>query len=112
MTTIGSAARGALLALVLSTTAVAQPAPAASPSLAKDMTGAEVGTVVELRGDVALVKTDRHEVELSLASMAPHGDGYVIAMSRAELNAAVDRLPASQAPQSNSVQTAAVDSPR
>jgi hypothetical protein len=77
--------------------AVAEPAMAQAPEIAvgaviKDMAGAEVGTVTAIDGAAVLVKTDRHEVQVPVASMAPHDGAFLIMMSREQLNAAVDQM--------------------
>lgn len=65
----------------------------------KDMAGRDVGLVVAVDQETATVKTDRHEVRLPLRSVAAHKGSVLIAISRDELNAEVDRLAsATQAP--------------
>jgi hypothetical protein len=97
--------RGKLLLCALSFALIApgQPALAQVPEIAvgavvNDMTGREVGTVTAVNGPAVLVKTDRHEVQLPVGSMAPHNGAFLIAMSREQLNAAVDQVLAAAQP--------------
>lgn len=60
--------------------------------------GAAVGTVAAIDGATATVRTDRHEVRLPLSSLTPHEGRLLIAMTREQLNAEVERsLAAAQA---------------
>jgi hypothetical protein len=84
-------------ALALAFIAVAEPSLAQVPEIAvgavvKDMAGAEVGAVTAINGATVLVRTDRHEIQLPASSMAPHDGAFLIMMSRAQLNAAVDQM--------------------
>ena len=65
----------------------------------RDMSGGEVGTVTAVEGQTALVKTDRFEIRIPIASMAPNQGAYLIAMSRAELNTAAAEALAAINPQ-------------
>lgn len=69
-----------------------------SPVLAQMVVGAEikdpqggfVGTVARVDGDTVIVKTDKHEVALGSASFTKVDSGYLMGMTQAELNAAVE----------------------
>ncbi len=66
------------------------------------MSGAAVGTVIGTDASTVLVRTDKHEARLPLASMAPYASGgFVIAMSQAQLNAAVEHALAAAQPSTN-----------
>jgi preprotein translocase subunit YajC len=56
-----------------------------------DPQGGEVGTVTAVQGDNVVLRTDRHSVALPSASFTAHNGGYLFAMTRDELNAAVDQ---------------------
>lgn len=55
-----------------------------------DTTGNPVGTVIALKGDNLVLKTDRHEVQLPVASFTPDKGKLLFAMTRAQLNASTD----------------------
>jgi preprotein translocase subunit YajC len=77
----------------------AQAAPAAQAPKAgvavgakvSDPKGGEVGTVSKLDGQFAILKTDKHEVRLPVTSFTAHNGGLLVAMTRDELNAAVEK---------------------
>lgn len=77
--------------------ALAQGAPNAEAAISAgaavtDPQGGAVGTITRVDGDFLLLRTDRHEVRLPRASFAS-GDGkVVIALTRDQLNAQVDRM--------------------
>ena len=110
--------RGKLLlcALSLAFITAGPPVLAQVPEIAvgavvKDMAGGEVGTVTAVNGTAVLVKTDRHEVQVPVGSMAPLGGAFLITMSREQLNAAVDQvLAAAQPNRAQSVGAGAVES--
>lgn len=56
-----------------------------------DTAGGEVGTITREDGDFVILKTDKHEVRLPKTSFAAADGGFVIAMTRAQLNAEVDK---------------------
>lgn len=56
-----------------------------------DPKGGEVGTITRIDGQFVILKTDRHEARLPISSFTPHQGGFLVAMSRDELNAAIDR---------------------
>ena len=84
--------------------AVGSPASAQVPETAvgstvKDMVGGVVGIITAVDGADVTVRTDRHEARLPASSMAAHEEGFLIAMSRDQLNNAVERaLAATQQP--------------
>jgi|GEM_PF-6206031 len=90
----------------------AEPPSIAVGSLVKDMTGREVGTVAAVSGSDVVVRTDRHEVLLPAGSMAPHAGAYLIAMSRDELNAAVETAAAPAATSGAGASVVAAAGPR
>ena len=72
--------------------AQAAPATAMAPGAQiKDTKGGEVGTVVRADGQFVVLKTDKHEVQLPRASFTPHEGAFLIAMTRDELNAEVEK---------------------
>ena len=56
-----------------------------------DPKGGEVGTVVKVDGQFVILKTDKHEARLPVASFTPHQGAFLVAMTRDELNAAIDK---------------------
>jgi preprotein translocase subunit YajC len=99
--------RNKLILIGLATTAVAfqpaaaQTAPAAAGFTAgakvSDTAGAEVGTITNVDGDYVILKTDKHEVRLPKASFTAHEGGFIMAMTRDQVNAAVEQSLASAA---------------
>ena len=73
--------------------AFAQAAQASIAAGAKvsDTKGGEVGTITKVDGQYVLLKTDKHEARLPVTSFTAHKDGFLIAMTRDELNAAVEQ---------------------
>lgn len=77
----------------------------AAPSLAqvtagaavKDPQGGAVGTVEAVNGDAVVLKTDRHTVQFPASSFTKTDDGFLIGMTQAEVNAAVDQANAQAA---------------
>jgi hypothetical protein len=69
------------------------PAPAASFSVGakvSDTAGGEVGTIARDDGNFVILKTDKHEVRLPKTSFTAHNGGFIMAMTRAEVNAATE----------------------
>ena len=71
-------------------------APAAAGGIApgarvSDPQGGEVGTVTRLDGQFLILKTDKHEARLPVSSFTPHQGGLVMAMTRDQLNAEIDK---------------------
>ena len=60
----------------------------------RDTAGGAVGTVVRVDGDHLVVRTDKHEARLPASSFAPKQGGLVIALTRADINARVERAKA------------------
>lgn len=56
-----------------------------------DPQGGEVGTVTRLDGRFLILKTDKHEARLPVSSFTPHEGGLVMAMTRDQLNAEIDK---------------------
>lgn len=56
-----------------------------------DTSGGAVGTVIAVKEDNLTVKTDRHEAVIGRDSFTPHQGKLLFGMTRAELNAAIDR---------------------
>jgi preprotein translocase subunit YajC len=73
--------------------AVAQNAAATFTAGAKisDTAGGEVGTITSVDGDYVIVKTDKHEVRLPKTSFTAHEGGFLMGMTRDQLNAAVEQ---------------------
>jgi preprotein translocase subunit YajC len=73
----------------------AQPAQAiAAGAQVKDTSGGDVGTVTRVDGQFVVLKTDRHEVRLPVSSFTPHQGHFIMAMTRDQLNAEVDKTKA------------------
>ncbi len=89
------------LAIGLALAAVSIPAAAAvtAGATVKDTAGGVVGTIVKVEGDHLLLKTDRHEVRLPVASFTATADGALFGMTQAQLNAEVDKAAAAAAAQ-------------
>ncbi len=81
--------------------AAAQTAPAAAGFTAgakvADTAGGEVGTITSVDGDFVILKTDKHEVRLPKTSFTAHEGGFIMAMTRDQVNAAVEQSLASAA---------------
>jgi hypothetical protein len=81
--------------------AFAQTAPAAANFAAgakvSDTAGGEVGTITSVDGDYVVLKTDKHEVRLPKTSFTAHNGGFIMAMTQAQVNAAVEQSLASAA---------------
>jgi preprotein translocase subunit YajC len=60
----------------------------------KDTNGGDVGTVTKVDGQFVILKTDRHEVRLPVASFTAHQGHFLMAMTRDQLNAEVDKTKA------------------
>jgi preprotein translocase subunit YajC len=57
----------------------------------KDTNGGDVGTVTKVDGQFVILKTDKHEVRLPVASFTAHQGHFLMAMTRDQLNAEVDK---------------------
>jgi hypothetical protein len=86
----------ALAAAIASAPAAFTPALAATAAEARsgmavvDPDGGTVGTVTAVNTDTLLVKTDRHEVLIPLASFTAHEGKLLFAMTAEQLNAATE----------------------
>ncbi|HEY1604662.1 MAG TPA: preprotein translocase subunit YajC [Allosphingosinicella sp.] len=98
---------------------VAAQAPAGAPAQApaagnamtvgmavKDTQGGDVGTITKVEPGFVTVKTDKHEARLPSSSFSPHNGALLFAMTRDQLNAAIEQQLAAQ--QSNIAPGAAV----
>lgn len=79
----------------------AEPAPAAvtaaTPTVGaevRDTSDGVVGTISAVDGDRVVLRTDRHEIALPAASFTAVENGFIIAMTRDEANAAADEAQA------------------
>lgn len=63
----------------------------AAGTAVSDPQGGAVGTITAVDGEFVTLKTDRHEVRLPSSSFAKGDKGYVMGMTQADLNAAVDK---------------------
>jgi preprotein translocase subunit YajC len=70
---------------------VAQAPTAALGKAVKDTQGGAVGTIVRIDGEFLILKTDKHEVRLPATSFTTVDDGLLIAMTQAQVNAAVEQ---------------------
>ena len=78
-------ARGAVTSLA--------PASVISPGMqVVDVAGNAVGTVQSVRGDELILKTNRHEIRLPIASFTPDKGRLVFGMSQEALNRETDAL--------------------
>ena len=90
--------RSVLPALALGCVALAQPALAQAPAAGaqvRDTGGGEVGTITKVDGQFVILKTDKHEVRLPVSSFTAHEGAFLMAMTRDQLNAEVDKTLAS-----------------
>jgi preprotein translocase subunit YajC len=88
----------AIAAALFTAGAASQPAPAqgaqagiAAGAQVKDTNGGDVGTVTKVDGQFVILKTDKHEVRLPVASFTAHQGHFLMAMTRDQLNAEVDK---------------------
>jgi preprotein translocase subunit YajC len=76
--------------------AAQQPAPGAGAASfaagakVTDTAGGEVGTIQREDGAFVILKTDKHEVRLPKTSFTAHNGGFVMGMTQAQVNAAVE----------------------
>lgn len=56
-----------------------------------DTAGNPVGTIVSVKADTLVLKTDRHEIQLPVASFTPSEGKLLFAMTRAQINAETDK---------------------
>lgn len=78
---------------LMASAAFAQPALAqaiAAGAQVSDTAGGAVGTITAVEGDYVTLKTDKHEVRFPVASFTKVEDGYIMAMTQAQVNAAAD----------------------
>jgi hypothetical protein len=97
-----AAVPAALIASPVPAQPAAQQAPAGAAAVAAgakimDTKGGEVGTVTRIDGQFVVLKTDKHEARLPLTSFTPHQGGLLMAMTRDELNAEIEKTMASAA---------------
>lgn len=59
-----------------------------------DTQNGEVGTITSVDSDFVILKTDKHEVRLPKTSFTAHEGGFIMAMTRAQVNAAVEQTQA------------------
>ena len=84
------------LALAAAGASAQQPAAEAQTGIAAgakvmDPKGGEVGTVTRVDGQFLILKTDKHEARLPVSSFRPHNGALLVAMTRDELNAEIDK---------------------
>ncbi len=60
----------------------------------KDTQGGDVGTVTQVDGQFVILKTDKHEVRLPVSSFTAHQGHFIMAMTRDQLNAEVEKTKA------------------
>lgn len=84
----------------LNVAAVAQTAPAsASSQIGKavvDPKGGPIGTVIGVKGNILVVKTDRLEASLPVTSFTEQGGKLYFGMTRDELNSAIEKAAVEQ----------------
>ena len=87
--------------ITLTLAAVSLPAAAAvtAGAVVKDTSGGVVGTILKVEGDQLMLKTDRHEVRLPVASFTATESGALFGMTQAQLNAEIDKAQAAAAAQ-------------
>jgi preprotein translocase subunit YajC len=59
-----------------------------------DTQGGAVGTITSVDGEFVILKTDKHEVRLPKTSFTAHEGGFIMAMTQAQVNAAVEQTQA------------------
>lgn len=75
----------------------ASPAPSPQPAvgmIVRDTAGAQVGTIEQVSGNMAIVTTGKHKVSLPMSSFAMDKQGPLIAMTRDQLDAAAEKAEA------------------
>jgi len=89
------------LVVGLALAAVSFPATAAvtAGAVVKDTSGGIVGTIVKVEGDQLMLKTDKHEVRLPVASFTSTEAGALFGMTQVQLNAEIDKTAAAAAAQ-------------
>jgi hypothetical protein len=89
------------LAVGLALASVSLPAAAAvvAGAVVKDTKGGVVGTITKVEGDQLMLKTDRHEVRLPVASFTATESGALFGMTQAQLNSEIDKAQAAAAAQ-------------
>ena len=93
---IGLAASAAALQPAAAQTASAAASFSAGAKVS-DTAGGDVGTIASVDGDYVILKTDKHEVRLPKTSFTAHNGGFIMAMTQAQVNAAVEQSLASAA---------------
>ncbi|HUG46060.1 MAG TPA: hypothetical protein VMK31_06065 [Sphingomicrobium sp.] len=87
----------ALAAAITAAPATFAPAAAATAAEARpgmivvDPSGGTVGTVTAVKGDILLLKTDKHEVQIPLVSFTAHEGKLLFGMTAEQLNAETER---------------------
>ena len=90
-------ARGTIIAAVIALSIPLAPAAAQAQSgitvgmQVVDTAGGTVGTVVAMKGDNLLVKTDKHEAQLPKTSFTVDGDKLLFAMTQAQLDSEIEK---------------------
>jgi preprotein translocase subunit YajC len=87
----------ALAPLALSTAVAATPAEVKPGMQVVDPSGGAVGTVTAVKGDNLILKTDKHEVQLPLASFTADQGNLLFGMTAAQLNAETEKAMAAAA---------------
>ncbi len=85
------------LVVIIANPAVATPPALSAGMIVHDMAGGEVGTIDSLAADSAVIATGTHKVALPVASFGTGARGPVIAMTKAELDAAAAKAAANEA---------------
>ncbi len=87
------------IGLVLAAVSLPAIAAVTTGAVVKDTAGGEVGTILKVEGDQLVLKTDKHEVRLPVASFTATDSGALFGMTRDQLNAEVDKSAAAAAAQ-------------
>lgn len=77
--------------LALSSAIAASPAQVQPGMQVVDPSGGAVGTVTGVKGDMLILKTDKHEVQLPLASFTLNQGKLLFGMTAAQVNAATEQ---------------------
>jgi len=77
--------------LALASASLPAAAAVTAGAIVKDTSGGEVGTIVRVEGDQLILKTDKHEVRLPVSSFTATDSGALFGMTRAQLNAEVEK---------------------
>ncbi len=88
-----------IIGLALAASSIPAAAAVTAGAVVKDTSGGVVGTILRVEGDQLMLRTDRHEVRLPVASFTATDDGALFGMTGPQLDADIDRVQAAAAAQ-------------